>query len=132
MMAAGTAAGRGLKVLLAEPNPKLGKKLRITGKGRCNVTNNCSVREFMASGRYIPLRQLISDESFFAHPSEITYPIAGAFVAFLIEKLGPQRFLHEVYRSDVPLLENLCRCLDIEENQVEAAFQAAVLAGETA
>ncbi len=49
MMAAGTAAGRGLSVLLAEPNPKLGKKLRITGKGRCNVTNNCSVREFMSN-----------------------------------------------------------------------------------
>ena len=49
MMAAGTAAEQGLSVLLAEPNPKLGKKLRITGKGRCNVTNNCSVREFMAN-----------------------------------------------------------------------------------
>ena len=47
MMAAGTAAERGLSVLLIEPNPRLGKKLRITGKGRCNVTNNCSVREFM-------------------------------------------------------------------------------------
>ena len=47
MMAAGTAAERGLSVLLIEPNLGLGKKLRITGKGRCNVTNNCSVREFM-------------------------------------------------------------------------------------
>lgn len=47
MMAAGTAAEAGLNVLLAEPNAKRGKKLRITGKGRCNVTNNCSVREFM-------------------------------------------------------------------------------------
>lgn len=49
MMAAGTAAERGLQVILAEPNTRLGKKLRITGKGRCNVTNNCSVREFMAN-----------------------------------------------------------------------------------
>ena len=47
MMAAGTAASLGADVLLAEPNPKLGKKLRITGKGRCNVTNACDVREFM-------------------------------------------------------------------------------------
>ena len=90
------------------------------------------VKEFLASGRYIPLRELIPDESFFAHPSEITYPIAGAFVAFLIEKLGAKRFLDEVYRSDLPLLENLGQCLVIEEDQVEAAFQAAVLAGETA
>jgi len=49
MMAAGTVAELGCRVLLAEPNPKLGKKLRITGKGRCNVTNNCSVREFMTN-----------------------------------------------------------------------------------
>ncbi len=40
MMAAGTAAAKGKKVLLLEKNPELGKKLLITGGGRCNVTNN--------------------------------------------------------------------------------------------
>lgn len=40
MMAAGRAAERGKKVLLLEKNPELGKKLLITGGGRCNVTNN--------------------------------------------------------------------------------------------
>lgn len=39
MMAAGRAAERGLKVLLVEKNDSLGKKLLITGGGRCNVTN---------------------------------------------------------------------------------------------
>ncbi|MFA6445696.1 MAG: NAD(P)/FAD-dependent oxidoreductase [Candidatus Paceibacterota bacterium] len=39
MMAAGRAAERGLSVLLIEKNEKLGKKLLITGGGRCNVTN---------------------------------------------------------------------------------------------
>jgi predicted Rossmann fold flavoprotein len=39
MMAAGTAAARGLSVLLLEKNPGLGKKLLITGGGRCNITN---------------------------------------------------------------------------------------------
>lgn len=39
MMAAGRAAERGLKVLLLEKNPGLGKKLLTTGGGRCNVTN---------------------------------------------------------------------------------------------
>ncbi len=42
MFAAITAAGRGQKVLLMERNDRLGKKLLITGKGRCNVTNHCS------------------------------------------------------------------------------------------
>lgn len=40
MMAAGRAAERGLRVILIEKNPALGKKLLITGGGRCNVTNN--------------------------------------------------------------------------------------------
>jgi predicted Rossmann fold flavoprotein len=40
MMAAGKAASRGKKVLLLEKNDGLGKKLLITGGGRCNVTNN--------------------------------------------------------------------------------------------
>ena len=42
MMAAIAAAGRGAQVTLIEPNERLGKKLNITGKGRCNVTNNCT------------------------------------------------------------------------------------------
>ena len=39
MMAAGQAAARGAKVLLVEKNPDVGKKLLITGGGRCNITN---------------------------------------------------------------------------------------------
>ena len=49
MMAAITAARAGASVLLLEPNEKVGRKLYITGKGRCNVTNNCSVQELLAS-----------------------------------------------------------------------------------
>ena len=47
MMCALSAAWRGLAVTLLEPNRILGKKLRITGKGRCNVTNNCEIKEFL-------------------------------------------------------------------------------------
>ena len=49
MMAAATAAGNGRSVLLIEGQPFCGKKLRITGKGRCNVTNECSVKDFLAN-----------------------------------------------------------------------------------
>lgn len=45
MMAAIQAARAGKEVLLLEKNEKLGKKLFITGKGRCNVTNGCDVEE---------------------------------------------------------------------------------------
>ena len=47
MFAAVTAAGRGQRVLLLERNDRLGKKLLITGKGRCNVTNDCSAQEIL-------------------------------------------------------------------------------------
>ena len=45
MLAAGTAAARGLRTCLVEKNARPGRKLMITGKGRCNVTNDCDVQE---------------------------------------------------------------------------------------
>lgn len=48
-MCACTAAENGKSVIILEPNNKLGKKLRITGKGRCNVTNNCDGKTVMAN-----------------------------------------------------------------------------------
>jgi len=57
MLAAAIAAQDGAKVLLIEKNDRFGKKLRITGKGRCNVTNNCSVQDFIrnvpCNGRFL-------------------------------------------------------------------------------
>lgn len=47
MMAAGTAALHGAVVYIFEQNKFLGKKLAITGKGRCNVTNNSTKEEFL-------------------------------------------------------------------------------------
>ena len=57
MMAAIAAAEYGADVCLLEPNERLGKKLNITGKGRCNVTNNCTVEELLqntpCNGRFL-------------------------------------------------------------------------------
>lgn len=57
LMAAITAASGGERVLLLERNNRLGKKLLITGKGRCNVTNNCTVDEVLKNiprnGRFL-------------------------------------------------------------------------------
>jgi len=49
LMAAGTAAGQGKKVLLLEKNNSLGRKLLITGKGRCNLTNNTDQEGLLAN-----------------------------------------------------------------------------------
>lgn len=46
MFAAIAAGSRGKRVALLERNDRLGKKLRITGKGRCNVTNDCTAEDF--------------------------------------------------------------------------------------
>ena len=57
MRAAIPAARRGAGVTLLEPNERLGKKLNITGKGRCNVTNDCDQETLMANipgnGRFL-------------------------------------------------------------------------------
>ncbi len=57
MMCAYTAASRGVDTIILEPNRQLGRKVRITGKGRCNLTNNCDVKEFMRNipgdGRFL-------------------------------------------------------------------------------
>lgn len=57
MFAAITAASEGQRVLLLEKNDRLGKKLLITGKGRCNVTNDCGPQEVLQNtprnGRFL-------------------------------------------------------------------------------
>ena len=57
LMAAGTAAGFGASVTLIEKNPRVGRKIMITGKGRCNVLNRCDVPAFIGNvpvnGRFL-------------------------------------------------------------------------------
>lgn len=67
MMAAIFAARQGAAVTLVEPNEKVGRKIYITGKGRCNVTNSCDREAFMAS-----------------------VPRNGKFLYSAISKFGPQ------------------------------------------
>jgi len=57
LIAAGAAARQGHAVTVIERNPRPARKVMITGKGRCNVTNNCSVEEFIVhvpgNGRFL-------------------------------------------------------------------------------
>lgn len=71
-IAAITAAERGRNVAVIEKNGKVGKKIRITGKGRCNVTNNCDADEFMKN---IPVnsRFLFSSYSAFSSYDVINF-----------------------------------------------------------
>ena len=57
LMAAGNAAQFGASVTLIEKNQRVGRKIMITGKGRCNVTNNCDIQAFInnvpVNGRFL-------------------------------------------------------------------------------
>lgn len=65
MLAAGTAAEQGARVVLLEPNDRLGKKLYITGKGRCNVTNDCPPEDFFKN---VPRNPRFLYSSIYAFP----------------------------------------------------------------
>lgn len=68
-IAAITAARLGRSVLMFEKNEKIGRKLRITGKGRCNLTNNCSVEQLLSN---IPVNPRFLYSSFAAFNSQDT------------------------------------------------------------
>ncbi len=77
MFAAIHAAKQGSRVLLLERNDRLGKKLLITGKGRCNVTNHCSWQEVLQNvprnGRFL----YSAMESFDPSQAEAFFEAAG-------------------------------------------------------
>jgi len=67
IFAASTAAMQGASVLLIEKNPYLGKKMGITGKGRCNITNACDIRDFIAN---IPVNGKFMHSAFYAFSND--------------------------------------------------------------
>ena len=79
-IAAITAAKSGRKVAVIEKNGKAGKKLRITGKGRCNVTNACDTDELMKN-----------------------IPVNGRFLYSAFSKFPPQSVMEFFEEAGVPL-----------------------------
>lgn len=77
MMAAAVSARRGCKTVLIEKNNTLGKKLLITGKGRCNITNNAPIDEFIKN---VPVNGNFLYSAF--------YSFTNDDLIKLIEKLG--------------------------------------------
>ncbi len=67
IMAAAAAASFGADVLLIEQNSYLGKKMGITGKGRCNITNACDIRDFIAN---IPINGKFMHSAFYAFSND--------------------------------------------------------------
>ena len=69
MLASITAAQQGQRVLLLEKNSRLGRKLLITGKGRCNVTNRCTGQEVLQN---VPRNARFLYSTMAAYPPEKT------------------------------------------------------------
>jgi len=79
MMAAGTAGRRGLEVILIEKNARLGRKLMITGKGRCNITNDLDVEGLIAN---VPVNGKFLYSAF--------YSFSNDDLLYLLHELGLQ------------------------------------------
>lgn len=67
IMAAASAAALGADTLIIEQNSYLGKKMGITGKGRCNITNACDIRDFIAN---IPVNGKFMHSAFYAFSND--------------------------------------------------------------
>ena len=77
MMAAGTAGGRGAEVFLIEKNDRPGRKMMLTGKGRCNITNDTDVQGLIAG---VPVNGKFLYSAFHA--------FSAADLLILLEKFG--------------------------------------------
>ena len=95
MFAAIIAAKQGSKVLLLESNDRLGKKLLITGKGRCNVTNNCSSQEV--------LQNIPRNGRFLYSALENCSP---AQIMDFFETINTRRTIRK-YKEDMPPMEDI-------------------------
>ena len=128
MMAAITAARQGCPVTLVERNPKLGRKLYITGKGRCNVTNHCSPEEVLAAtprnGKF--LYSAVNHTP----PAEVERFFEELGVPLKVERgnrVFPQSdkaadiidaLFYELKRLKVPVLQTRVTGLRIQEGQI--------------
>ena len=128
MMAAVTAARLGTGVCLVERNPKVGRKLYITGKGRCNVTNHCSPQELLSAtprnGKFLYSAAERTPpswvEEFFAAlgvPLKVergnrVFPVSDR-AADIIDAL-----FRELRRLGVPILQGRVSALDCREGAV--------------
>ena len=100
MMAAYQAASCGAEVTVFERNPFAGKKLRITGKGRCNVTNDCTRETFFASVPTNP-KFLYSAAARFT-PADTMAFFAESGVPLKVER-GNRVFPYPIRRSMLPM-----------------------------
>ncbi|MBQ2249054.1 MAG: NAD(P)/FAD-dependent oxidoreductase [Clostridia bacterium] len=112
MMAAVRAAEAGACVTLFERNDRLGKKLRITGKGRCNLTNDCDREEFL---RNVPTNPRFLYTALSAFSTEDTKTFFEGLGVPLKTERGKRVFPVSDRAADVVhALETACRRMGVQ------------------
>lgn len=132
MMAAITAAGAGSAVTLIEQNARMGRKLMITGKGRCNITNNCDRQKLLDNVAVNP-KFLYSAFSAFSPQDAMSF-FEGAGVPLKTERGGrvfPQSdkaadindaLVAECRRRRVKFVTAKAENLDISDDRVTGVY----------
>lgn len=98
MFAACVAAQRGADVTLFERNKNLGLKLGITGKGRCNLTNNCEVKDFLSN---VPVGQKFLYSALYTFTPQDTMKYFEELGLMLKTERGNRVFPHSDKATDV-------------------------------
>ncbi len=107
LMAAGVAAGRGRRVTLLERNRSVGRKLLISGKGRCNLANETDIDGLMAN---IPGNPKFLRSAFYAFGPRETLAFFAALGVPLKTERGGRVFPESDDAEDVVrALANYCR-----------------------
>lgn len=120
MMAAGTATESGAQVTIFEHTDRLGKKLAITGKGRCNVTNMCSVNDFMENVTRNP-RFLYT--ALYAFPPERTIEFFESLGVELKTERGNRVFpIDDRAKTIVDAMRKYAKDADVIYENVSAVF----------
>ena len=85
-------------------------------------SNTAWVKAFLHGHTYPGLEKLFDNESFWSYPDEFTYPIAGAFTLWLIEKLGMPAYLERIYQNGDDSRERIENALGASISQVDEQF----------
>ena len=80
------------------------------------------VEAFLLDGSYRSVFELADDETFWNTPCEISYPIAGAFTAYLTDRLGVAAYLEQIYKPKAPLAEKLKQAFQQTPEEIEKDF----------
>ncbi len=80
------------------------------------------VKAFLDNGSYRSVFELTDDEAFWNTPCEISYPIAGAFTAYLTDRLGAAAFLEQIYKPKASLAEKIKRVFRQTPEAIEKDF----------